>query len=76
MLSAGDYQAIWLTLKLAGLTTFLLMIMAPPLAWWLARSQAKLRPLIESLVALPLILPPIVLGFYLLIAFSPEHFLG
>ena len=76
MLSTGDYQAILLTLKLAGLTTLLLMIMAPPLAWWLARSQAKLRPLIESLVALPLILPPTVLGFYLLIGFSPEHFLG
>ncbi|WP_417696878.1 molybdate ABC transporter permease subunit [Psychromonas sp.] len=76
MLSAGDLQAIWLTLKLAGLTTLLLMIIAPPLAWWLARSQAKIRPLVESLVALPLILPPTVLGFYLLIAFSPNHFLG
>ena len=76
MLSAGDYQAIWLTLKLASLTTLLLMIIAPPLAWWLARSQTKIRPLIESLVALPLVLPPTVLGFYLLIAFSPEHFLG
>ncbi|MDN2663203.1 molybdate ABC transporter permease subunit [Psychromonas sp. 14N.309.X.WAT.B.A12] len=76
MLSDGDLQAIWLTLKLAGLTTLLLMIIAPPLAWWLARSQAKIRPLVESLVALPLILPPTVLGFYLLIAFSPNHFLG
>ena len=76
MLSAADYQAIWLTLKLASLTTLLLMIVAPPLAWWLARSQTKIRPLIESLVALPLVLPPTVLGFYLLIAFSPEHFLG
>ena len=76
MLNAADYQAIWLTLQLAGLTTILLMIIAPPLAWWLSRSQAKVRPLIEALVALPLILPPTVLGFYLLIAFSPEHFLG
>jgi len=76
MLTSGDYQAIWLTLKLASLTTLLLMIIAPPLAWWLARSQTKIRPLIESLVALPLVLPPTVLGFYLLIAFSPEHFLG
>lgn len=76
MLSAGDLQAIWLTLKLAGITTLLLMIVAPPLAWWLARSQASIRPLVESLVALPLILPPTVLGFYLLIAFSPDHFLG
>jgi len=76
VLSASDLQAIWLTLKLAGLTTLLLMVFAPPLAWWLARSQAKVRPLIESLVALPLILPPTVLGFYLLLAFSPNHFLG
>jgi len=76
MLNAGDYQAIWLTLKLAGLTTLLLMFLAPPLAWWLSRSQAKLRPFIEALVALPLVLPPTVLGFYLLIAFSPDHFLG
>jgi len=76
MLNAGDYQAIWLTLKLAGLTTLLLMVVAPPLAWWLSRSQAKVRPIIEAMVALPLILPPTVLGFYLLIAFSPEHFLG
>jgi molybdate transport system permease protein len=76
MLAEGDWQAIWLTLKLASITTLLLMIMAPPLAWWLARSQAKLRPVIESMVALPLVLPPTVLGFYLLIAFSPEHFLG
>lgn len=76
MLNAGDYQAIWLTLKLASLTTLVLMIVAPPLAWWLARSQARVRPLIESIVALPLILPPTVLGFYLLIAFSPDQFLG
>ena len=76
MLNAGDYQAIWLTLKLATLTTLLLMVIAPPLAWWLARSQTKVRPFIESIVALPLVLPPTVLGFYLLIAFSPEHFLG
>jgi len=76
MLHSGDYQAIFLTLKLASLTTFILMIIAPPLAWWLARNTSKVRPFIESLVALPLVLPPTVLGFYLLIAFSPEHFLG
>ncbi|TEW49552.1 molybdate ABC transporter permease subunit [Psychromonas algicola] len=76
MLNAGDYQAIWLTLKLAGLTTLFLMLLAPPLAWWLSRSQAKVRPFIEAMVALPLVLPPTVLGFYLLIAFSPDHFLG
>lgn len=72
----SDYQAIFLTLKLAGLTTVILMIIAPPLAWWLARSNKKITAMIEALVALPLVLPPTVLGFYLLIAFSPEHFLG
>ncbi|MDA7745972.1 molybdate ABC transporter permease subunit [Psychromonas sp.] len=76
MLNVADYQAIWLTLKLASLTTIILMVVAPALAWWLARSQAKIRPFIESIVALPLILPPTVLGFYLLIAFSPDHFFG
>jgi len=76
MLNAGDYQAIWLTLKLAGLTTIILMLLAPSLAWWLARSQSKVRPLIEALIALPLVLPPTVLGFYLLVAFSPDQFLG
>lgn len=76
MLNAEDYQAIWLTLKLAGLTTLFLMLLAPPLAWWLSHSRAKARPFIEALVALPLVLPPTVLGFYLLIAFSPDHFLG
>lgn len=76
MLTSGDFQAISLTLKLASLTTVILMLVAPPLAWWLARSQNKVRPFVESIVALPLILPPTVLGFYLLIAFSPDHFLG
>lgn len=73
---SSDYQAIFLTLKLAAFTTILLMIIAPPIAWWLARSKHSLRPFIEALVALPLVLPPTVLGFYLLIAFSPEHFIG
>ena len=76
MLSELDISAILLTLKLAGLTTFILLLIAPPLAWWLARSQRVFRPLIEALVALPLILPPTVLGFYLLIAFSPENPFG
>jgi len=71
-----DLSAIYLTFKLAGLTTLILLIISPPLAWWLARSQRFFRPLVESLVALPLVLPPTVLGFYLLLSFSPESYLG
>lgn len=76
MLTELDYSAIFLTLKLAGLTTLILLIISPPLAWWLARSRLFFRPFIEALVALPLVLPPTVLGFYLLLAFSPDNFIG
>ena len=76
MFAESDLSAILLTLKLAGSTTFILLLIAPPLAWWLARSKLFFRPIIEALVALPLILPPTVLGFYLLIAFSPENLFG
>lgn len=76
MLTAFDISAIYLTFKLAISTTFILLLIAPPLAWWLARSQRVYRPFIESLVALPLVLPPTVLGFYLLLAFSPDSFIG
>ncbi|MFT7053113.1 MAG: molybdate transport system permease protein [Psychromonas sp.] len=76
MLTDLDYSAIFLTIKLAGLTTLILLIISPPLAWWLARSRLFFRPFIEALVALPLVLPPTVLGFYLLILFSPDNFIG
>jgi len=76
MLSELDYSAIFLTFKLASLTTLILLVISPPLAWWLARSKAFYRPFIEALVALPLVLPPTVLGFYLLISFSPDNFIG
>ncbi len=76
MLTALDYTAFWLTLKLAGLTTFILLLLSPALAWWLARSKLFFRPLVEALVALPLVLPPTVLGFYLLISFSPSTAFG
>lgn len=76
MLSELDYSAILLTFKLAGLTTFILLLISPPLAWWLARSRFVFRPFIEALVALPLVLPPTVLGFYLLISFSPDNVIG
>ncbi|MFD2097035.1 molybdate ABC transporter permease subunit [Corallincola platygyrae] len=68
--------ALWLTLKLATVTTVLLLLLSPPLAWWLAHSRRRWRPLIEATVALPLILPPTVLGFYLLVGFAPQSPLG
>lgn len=71
-----DYQAIALTLKLAGVTTLILLVIGLPMAWWLANSQGRWKPLAEAIVALPLVLPPTVLGFYLLIAFAPDAFAG
>lgn len=70
--SAADLEAIWLTLKLAGLTTVLLLLLATPLAWWLANTRTRLRAAIGAVVALPLVLPPTVLGFYLLVMLGPN----
>ena len=69
-------QAIWLTLKLATLTTLLLLLIATPLAWWLARTGSRWRAPLNALVTLPLVLPPSVLGFYLLLALGPHGPLG
>jgi molybdate transport system permease protein len=71
-----DLQAIWLTLKLATATTALLLVLATPLAWWLARTHSRWRGPVSALVALPLVLPPTVLGFYLLVAFGPQGWGG
>ena len=71
-----DLQAVWLTALLAGVTTLLLFPIASPLAWWLARSDSKGRALVEAVVAMPLVLPPTVLGFYLLVLLNPESFVG
>ena len=76
MLSAQDIDAVILTGKLAALTTVILLIVGTPLAWWLANTRVKFKPLLEAIVALPLVLPPTVLGFYLLIAFSPNSAFG
>ncbi|MCZ4306787.1 molybdate ABC transporter permease subunit [Zoogloeaceae bacterium G21618-S1] len=76
LLSPADIDAIWLTLKLAFTVTVLLLILGTPLAWWLAHSRARWRGAINALVALPLILPPTVLGFYLLVAMGPNGPLG
>ena len=70
-LSAEDLSAILLTLQLASVTTVLLLFIATPIAWWLAHTQSAWRAPIAALVALPLVLPPTVLGFYLLIALGP-----
>ncbi|MCP5346224.1 MAG: molybdate ABC transporter permease subunit [Gammaproteobacteria bacterium] len=72
----ADLTALSLTLQLAGLSTVLLLLLGTPLAWWLARTRSRVRPLVEALVALPLVLPPTVLGFYLLILLSPNGPVG
>ena len=69
-------EAIWLTLKLASLTTLILLAIGTPLAWWLARAQGWWKEVVASLLALPMVLPPTVLGFYLLIAMAPAGPLG
>jgi molybdate transport system permease protein len=71
-----DLQPFWLTFKLAIITTIILFIFAMPLAYWIAYSKMKYKAIVEAIVSLPLILPPSVLGFYLLIAFSPENSFG
>lgn len=73
---ASTLEAILLTLKLAFIASGLLLLIALPLAWFLANWQSKAKPLVMSILALPLVLPPTVLGFYLLIAFSPQSTLG
>lgn len=73
---AATVQAIVLTLKLAGLSAALLLVLATPLAWWLAHTRSGWRPVVQAITALPLVLPPTVLGFYLLVAMGPQGWLG
>ena len=75
-MTAADWQAVWLTAELAALTTVLLLIVGTPVAWWLARTRSRVKPLAASLVALPLVLPPSVLGFYLLLLMGPHGPVG
>jgi molybdate transport system permease protein len=74
--SETDIAAIWLTLRLATTVTIVLLIIGTPIAWWLARTTSWLKGPVGAIVALPLVLPPTVLGFYLLIAMGPNGFLG
>jgi molybdate transport system permease protein len=71
-----ELDAVWLTLQLAATTTLLLLLVGTPLAWWIAHSQSRLRPVIEAITAMPLVMPPTVIGFYLLLLLSPNSGLG
>lgn len=75
-LAEGDLTAIWLTLRLATTVTVLLLLIGTPIAWWLARTRSWLKGPVAAVVALPLVLPPTVLGFYLLLAMGPDGPLG
>ncbi len=76
MLHEADISALWITLKLASLTTVILLTLGTPLALWLARTRCRAKVVVEAIVALPLVLPPTVLGFYLLIALGPNGPVG
>jgi molybdate transport system permease protein len=71
-----DLSPLILTFKLATVTTVILLCIGVPFAWWLANTRTRLKPVVEALVSMPLVLPPSVLGFYLLLTFSPEHWFG
>ena len=70
------WQAIWLTIQLSAIVTLILLITGTPIAWWLSRTNSAWKAPIAAIVALPLVLPPTVLGFYLLLAMGPEGPVG
>lgn len=74
--SLPDLSPLWLTLRLAAAATGILLLVGTPIAWWLVRTRSRFRPAFEAVVALPLVLPPTVLGFYLLILLGPRSTLG
>ncbi len=76
MLAPDDLQAVWLTLKLASTSTCLLLLIATPLAWWLAMSHKWYKGIVSAMLALPLVVPPTVLGFYLLLLMGPQGAVG
>jgi len=76
MLTDSDLQAIWLTVRLASIVTLILLVVGTPIAWWLARTKVWWKGTIGAVVALPLVLPPSVLGFYLLLTLGPHGPIG
>lgn len=76
LLTPEDLQALWLTVRLAGIVTLILLLVGTPIAWWLARSTAWWKAPVGAVVALPLVLPPSVLGFYLLLSMGPNGAMG
>jgi molybdate transport system permease protein len=76
MLTDSDMQAIWLTVRLAAIVTLILLVVGTPIAWWLARTRSRFKGPIGAVVALPLVLPPSVMGFYLLLAMGPHGPVG
>jgi len=76
LLTPDDLQAIWLTLRVAALTTAILLVLGTPLAWWLTRTRSWLKAPVATVVALPIVLPPSVLGFYLLVLMGPNGPVG
>ena len=75
-MTAEDLTALWLTLRLSALVTLLLLLLGTPLAWWLARTRSRWKKPLAAFVTLPLVLPPTVLGFYLLVAMGPQGPVG
>ena len=75
-MDSTDLAAVWLTLKLATVVTLLLLVVGTPIAWWLARTRSRAKSVVGALVALPLVLPPTVIGFYLLVVMGPNGPLG
>jgi molybdate transport system permease protein len=71
-----DLNPIWLTIRLACITTIILLIVGLPVAWWLSKGRSFFKIIVEAIITMPLVLPPSVLGFYLLLAFSPQHGVG
>ncbi len=75
-ITAMDWGPFWLTFQLAGVTVAVLLLLGTPLAWWLAFTRSRIRTIIEAIVALPIVLPPTVLGFYLLVTLGPHGLIG
>ena len=75
-MDAAFVQTLWITFKLAFSTTVILILIGLPISYWLAYSRFKLKPLVEALVSMPMVLPPSVIGYYMLVLYSPQNFFG